>query len=131
VTAKNFAHVSSSNSFDSGDSDTARGLVVNMSDVLFDSGKYTLRPLAARSWPKYPASFSVIRPSSWPSKVTRQRRHRMIQSAALGAAPRRRPQLSNTAGGPGIFDPATGFGKIGHRVKQLLPKAVSKIAASS
>jgi outer membrane protein OmpA-like peptidoglycan-associated protein len=26
--------------------DTARGLVVNMSDVLFDSGKYTLRPLA-------------------------------------------------------------------------------------
>jgi outer membrane protein OmpA-like peptidoglycan-associated protein len=26
--------------------DTARGLVVNMSDVLFDSAKYTLRPLA-------------------------------------------------------------------------------------
>jgi outer membrane protein OmpA-like peptidoglycan-associated protein len=26
--------------------DTARGLVVNMSDVVFDSGKYTLRPLA-------------------------------------------------------------------------------------
>jgi outer membrane protein OmpA-like peptidoglycan-associated protein len=26
--------------------DTARGLVVNLSDVLFDSGKYTLRPLA-------------------------------------------------------------------------------------
>jgi outer membrane protein OmpA-like peptidoglycan-associated protein len=26
--------------------DTARGLVVNMSDVLFDSGKFTLRPLA-------------------------------------------------------------------------------------
>jgi len=26
--------------------DTVRGLVVNMSDVLFDSGKYTLRPLA-------------------------------------------------------------------------------------
>jgi len=26
--------------------DTARGLVVNMSDVLFDSGKYALRPLA-------------------------------------------------------------------------------------
>jgi len=26
--------------------DTARGLVVNMSDVLFDSGQYTLRPLA-------------------------------------------------------------------------------------
>ena len=26
--------------------DTTRGLVVNMSDVLFDTGKYTLRPLA-------------------------------------------------------------------------------------
>jgi outer membrane protein OmpA-like peptidoglycan-associated protein len=26
--------------------DTARGLVVNMSDVLFDTGKYTLRPVA-------------------------------------------------------------------------------------
>jgi outer membrane protein OmpA-like peptidoglycan-associated protein len=26
--------------------DTARGLVVNMSDVLFDSGKFTLRPMA-------------------------------------------------------------------------------------
>lgn len=26
--------------------DTARGLIVNMSDVLFDSGKYSLRPLA-------------------------------------------------------------------------------------
>jgi len=26
--------------------DTARGLIVNMSDVLFDTGKYTLRPIA-------------------------------------------------------------------------------------
>ncbi len=26
--------------------DTARGLVVNLSDVLFDTGKYTLRPMA-------------------------------------------------------------------------------------
>ena len=26
--------------------DTARGLVVNMSDVLFDSGQFTLRPMA-------------------------------------------------------------------------------------
>jgi len=26
--------------------DSARGLIVNMSDVLFDTGKYTLRPLA-------------------------------------------------------------------------------------
>ena len=26
--------------------DTARGLIVNMSDVLFDTGKFSLRPLA-------------------------------------------------------------------------------------
>jgi outer membrane protein OmpA-like peptidoglycan-associated protein len=26
--------------------DTARGLIMNMSDVLFDTGKYTLKPLA-------------------------------------------------------------------------------------
>src|SRR4029434_3676458 len=26
--------------------DSARGLIVNMSDVLFDTGKYTLRPVA-------------------------------------------------------------------------------------
>jgi outer membrane protein OmpA-like peptidoglycan-associated protein len=37
--------------------DTARGLIVNMSDVLFDTGKYTLRPGAReKSWPRYPAS---------------------------------------------------------------------------
>ena len=28
--------------------DTARGLIVNMSDVLFDTGKFTLRPAGAR-----------------------------------------------------------------------------------
>jgi outer membrane protein OmpA-like peptidoglycan-associated protein len=32
--------------------DTARGLVVNMSDVLFDSGKYALRPLARQKLAK-------------------------------------------------------------------------------
>ena len=31
--------------------DTARGLVVNMSDVLFDTGKYSLRRKPERSWP--------------------------------------------------------------------------------
>src|SRR3984893_10158694 len=32
--------------------DTARGLVVNMSDVLFDSGQFTLRPLASEKLAK-------------------------------------------------------------------------------
>lgn len=32
--------------------DTARGLVVNMSDVLFDTGKHTLRPLARENLAK-------------------------------------------------------------------------------
>src|SRR6267143_2188077 len=36
--------------------DTARGLVVNMSDVLFDSGKYTLRPLAREKLAKISGS---------------------------------------------------------------------------
>ena len=34
--------------------DTARGLVVNMSDVLFDSGKFTLRPVAREKLSKIP-----------------------------------------------------------------------------
>ena len=32
--------------------DTARGLIVNMSDVLFDTGKFTLRPLARENLAK-------------------------------------------------------------------------------
>src|SRR6202140_1828286 len=47
--------------------DTARGLVVNMSDVLFDSGKFTLRPLAREKLAKisgivlaYPTLFLAV-----------------------------------------------------------------------
>ena len=59
--------------------DTGRGLVVNMSDVLFDSGKYT------------------------------QRRHRSFQSAALGAARQWCPQLSDPARCAGIFNHCDGL----------------------
>ena len=50
--------------------DTARGLVVNMSDVLFDSGNIRSVRWHARSWPRYPASCLLIRRSCWPSKET-------------------------------------------------------------
>ena len=35
--------------------DTARGLIVNMSDVLFDTAKFSLRPWRVRNWPRWPA----------------------------------------------------------------------------
>ncbi len=38
--------------------DTARGLVVHMSDVLFDTGKYSLRPLAREKLAKLPGIVS-------------------------------------------------------------------------
>ena len=37
-------------------SETARGLIVNMSDVLFDTGKYTLKPAPRSRSPRSPAS---------------------------------------------------------------------------
>ena len=47
VIVKNFAPSCCNNSMPSlATRDTARGLVVNLSDVLFDTGKYTLRPEA-------------------------------------------------------------------------------------
>ena len=50
--------------------DTARGLVVNMSDVLFDSGKFTLRSPPGRSWRRFPASSWPILRCLLPSKAT-------------------------------------------------------------
>lgn len=41
--------------------ETARGLVVNPSDVLFDTGKYTLKPGRGRRWPSSRASCWHIR----------------------------------------------------------------------
>ena len=43
--------------------DSARGLIVSMSDVLFDTGKYSLKPGARRSWQKLPA-FCWLTPDS-------------------------------------------------------------------
>jgi len=40
--------------------DTPRGLVVNMNDVLFDTGKSDLRSQAREPWPDSPASCSTI-----------------------------------------------------------------------
>ena len=36
--------------------DSARGLIVSMSDVLFDTGKYSLKPAHGRNWPRLPES---------------------------------------------------------------------------
>jgi hypothetical protein len=44
--------------------DSARGLIVSMSDVLFDSGKYSLNPGAPRSSPRWPESCCPIRAST-------------------------------------------------------------------
>jgi hypothetical protein len=45
--------------------DTARGLIVNMSDVLFDFNKYSLRPAARESSPRFRASFFRIPACGW------------------------------------------------------------------
>ncbi len=50
--------------------DSARGLIVSMSDVLFDTGKYSLKPGAERNWPKSPAFCSLIPDSTLRSAVT-------------------------------------------------------------
>ena len=45
-------------------SETARGLIVNMSDVLFDTGKYTLKPTTQISLAKvagHPAGLSGLK----------------------------------------------------------------------
>ena len=50
--------------------DTARGLVVNLSDVLFDTGKSTLHPALARSSPNCPGSFLPTPTFAFRSKAT-------------------------------------------------------------
>src|SRR5262249_35611133 len=47
--------------------DTARGLVVNISDVLFDTGQYTLKPLAREKLAK--VSEIVVGNTGWKLKV--------------------------------------------------------------
>ena len=50
--------------------DSARGLVANMSDVLFRSGSFELLPEPASGWRKYPASSSRIPACTSPLKDT-------------------------------------------------------------
>ena len=45
--------------------DTARGLIVNMSDVLFDFNKYSLRPAAREKLAKFQESFCRIPACAW------------------------------------------------------------------
>ncbi len=57
--------------------DSARGLIVSMSDVLFDTGKYSLKPGARENWPRSLAFSSLTLDSTLRSAVTR------IMSAAM------------------------------------------------
>ncbi len=45
--------------------DTARGLIVNMSDVLFDFNKYSCVRRRVKSWPRFRASFFRIPACAW------------------------------------------------------------------
>ena len=50
--------------------ETARGLVVNISDVLFDSGQYTLKPAAREKLAKVSGIVLAHPGSGWKSRVT-------------------------------------------------------------
>ena len=84
--------------------DTARGLVVNMSDVLFDSGKYTLRPLAREKLAKisgivlaYPTLRLAVEGNT--DSVGTE----IVQSTTFRAARPRRAELSDATRSSGIF----------------------------
>jgi outer membrane protein OmpA-like peptidoglycan-associated protein len=92
--------------------DTARGLVVNMSDVLFDSGKYTLRPLAREKLSKisgivlaYP-SLKLAVEGNTDSVGTESFNLELSEKRAEGV----RSYLT-AQGVPGSSTTATGFGK--------------------
>ena len=92
--------------------DTARGLVVNMSDVLFDSGKYTLRPLAREKLSKisgivlaYP-SLRLAVEGNTDSVGTETFNQELSEKRAEGV----RSYLTQQ-GVPGTSTTATGFGK--------------------
>jgi outer membrane protein OmpA-like peptidoglycan-associated protein len=92
--------------------DTARGLVVNMSDVLFDSGKYTLRPLAREKLAKisgivlaYP-SLRLAVEGNTDSVGTESFNQELSEKRAEGV----RSYLT-AQGVPGSSTTATGFGK--------------------
>ena len=92
--------------------DTARGLVVNMSDVLFDSGKYTLRPLAREKLAKisgivlgYP-SLKLAVEGNTDSVGTEDFNQKLSEQRAEGV----RTYLTQQ-GVPESSTTATGFGK--------------------
>src|ERR1700731_2300470 len=92
--------------------DTARGLVVNMSDVLFDSGKYPLRPLAREKLSKisriglaYP-SLKLAVEGNTDSVGTESFNQELSEKRAEGV----RSYLT-AQGVPGSSTTATGFGK--------------------
>ena len=92
--------------------DTARGLVVNMSDVLFDSGKYTLRPLAREKLAKisgivlaYPSLMLAVEGNT-DSVGTEAYNQELSEQRAQGV----RSYLTQE-GVPESSTTATGFGK--------------------
>src|SRR6202158_1246187 len=92
--------------------DTARGLVVNMSDVLFDSGKFTLRPLAREKLAKisgivlaYP-SLKLAVEGNTDSVGTEAFNQQLSEQRAAGV----RTYLTQQ-GVPESATTATGFGK--------------------
>jgi len=92
--------------------DTARCLVVNMSDVLFDSGKYTLRPLAREKLAKisgivlgYP-SLKLVVEGNTDSVGTESFNQQLSEQRAEGV----RSYLTQQAV-PESSTTATGFGK--------------------
>jgi outer membrane protein OmpA-like peptidoglycan-associated protein len=92
--------------------DTARGLVVNMSDVLFDSGKYTLRPLAREKLAKisgivlgYP-SLKLAVEGNTDSVGTETFNQQLSEQRAEGVR-----SFLTQQGVPASSTTATGFGK--------------------
>ena len=79
--------------------ETARGLIVNMSDVLFDTGKYTLKPEAREKLAKV-SGILLAYPEfeGAGGGLHRQRRVGSIQPDAFSAASRCGPRLSRFAG---------------------------------
>jgi outer membrane protein OmpA-like peptidoglycan-associated protein len=91
--------------------DSARGLIVSMSDVLFDTGQYSLKPGAREKLAKV-AGILIAYP--WAQhrgrRLHRQRRRRRHESEAVGESRRRRARLP---GGQGVTTnsvSAKGFG---------------------
>jgi outer membrane protein OmpA-like peptidoglycan-associated protein len=93
--------------------DTARGLVVNMSDVLFDSGKFTLRPLAREKLAKisgivlaYP-SLKLAVEGNTDSVGTEAFNQELSEQRAQGVR-----SFLTQQGVPESSTTATGFGKL-------------------